>query len=195
MGRDRAFDESEILEKAADVFSLHGYSGTSVSMLTEATGLGKQSLYNTFGDKEALYLKSVECATARMVQAVQRVQAAANGRLAMQIFFGEIAMLCASKHAPERVCVVSAGLLESVDTPEVRAVLERKWNSTHELIRSSIERGQKDGSIRNRSPSIELADMMLSVMSGMRVAAQVEGSRKRLSATVVHTLRILDTEA
>jgi TetR/AcrR family transcriptional regulator, transcriptional repressor for nem operon len=192
MGRDRSFDESEILEKAADAFSLHGYSGTSVAMLTEATGVGKQSLYNTFGDKEALYLRSVDCATARFYGAVQRVQKAKNGRLALEIFFTEIAMLCASNDAPKRVCIVSAGLLESVEVPEIQAALERKWNSTHEVIRSSIERGQKDGSILNMSPSIELADMMMSIMSGMRVAAKVEGSRSRLKATVALTLRILD---
>jgi TetR/AcrR family transcriptional regulator, transcriptional repressor for nem operon len=193
MGRDRSFEESAILEKTADTFSLHGYAATSVAMLTEATGLGKQSLYNTFGDKEALYLKSVECATARLTDAIARVQAAPSGRAALEIFFAEIAMRCSSGDGPTRACIVSAGLLESVDAPEIQATLERKWNSTHELVRSSIERGQRDGSIKNRSPSVELADMMMSIMSGMRVTAKVQASRSRLHATVALTLQILDT--
>jgi TetR/AcrR family transcriptional regulator, transcriptional repressor for nem operon len=193
MGRERHFDEAAILEKAADTFSVHGFSGTSVAMLSDATGLGKQSLYNTFRDKESLYLKAIECATARFGRAVTRMQEAKKGRLAVEIFFTEVALLCASKNAPETVCVVSAGLLEAIDAPNVQAVLERKWNSTHELLRSSIERGQKDGSIRNQTASIELADIMMSIMSGMRVAARVESSRNRLMTTVQLSLRILDT--
>ena len=45
MSRERSFDEAEVLERAADAFSVHGYAGTSVAILAAATGLGKQSLY------------------------------------------------------------------------------------------------------------------------------------------------------
>ena len=39
----------------AEVFRLHGYEGASLSQLTEATGLGKGSLYNFFpGGKEQM---------------------------------------------------------------------------------------------------------------------------------------------
>jgi TetR/AcrR family transcriptional regulator, transcriptional repressor for nem operon len=193
MGRDRSFDEAEILEKVADVFSVNGFAGTSVAMLADATGLGKQSLYNTFGDKEALYIKAVGCAAARFGKAVKKMQAADTGAQAMQIFFSEIALLCASNLAPERVCIVSAGLLESIGAPEIQAALERKWGGTHELVRSTIERGQRDGSIANPAPSVVLADMMMSIMSGMRVAAKVESSRARLSSTVDLALQMLAT--
>jgi TetR/AcrR family transcriptional regulator, transcriptional repressor for nem operon len=191
MGRERSFDEAEILERAANVFSVSGFSGTSVAMLSDATGLGKQSLYNAFGDKEALYLKAMECAVNRFGKAVVKMQNAETGAEAMRIFFSEIAVLCSSNLAPERVCMVSAGLLEAIDAPEIQSALERKWAGTHELVRSTIERGQRDGSIQNRAPSVALADIMMSIMSGMRVAAKVESSRARLPATVELALQML----
>lgn len=38
----------EVIAKLAEVFRAHGYEGTSLSLITEATGLGKGSLYNLF---------------------------------------------------------------------------------------------------------------------------------------------------
>ncbi len=37
------------------VFREYGFEGTSAGMLVEAMGIGRQSLYNTFGDKWQLY--------------------------------------------------------------------------------------------------------------------------------------------
>ena len=45
----------EILPLLAEVFRAHGYEGTTLALLTEATGLGKGSLYHFFpGGKEQM---------------------------------------------------------------------------------------------------------------------------------------------
>jgi len=49
-----------IIETVAPVFSKHGYVGTSMSDLTEATGLTKGALYGNFENKEALALSAFE---------------------------------------------------------------------------------------------------------------------------------------
>ena len=43
---------SLIIEKTADVFNRKGFAGTSLSDLTEATGLTKGSIYGNFANKE-----------------------------------------------------------------------------------------------------------------------------------------------
>lgn len=55
MARPRKFDEATALRGARAAFRRTGYAGTSLSDLTEATGLGKGSLYNAFGDKRQLF--------------------------------------------------------------------------------------------------------------------------------------------
>ena len=45
---------SFILETSAVLFLKHGYEGTSLSMLTKATGLTKGAIYGNFKDKAAL---------------------------------------------------------------------------------------------------------------------------------------------
>ena len=51
----KQFDEARALDGAMNVFWQNGFSATSYPELMEATGLNKSSLYNAFGDKQALY--------------------------------------------------------------------------------------------------------------------------------------------
>ena len=58
-GRPKQFDRTEALNKAAQVFWRQGYSATSMDDLGKAMGLNRPSIYNTFGNKEALYRQSL----------------------------------------------------------------------------------------------------------------------------------------
>jgi TetR/AcrR family transcriptional regulator, transcriptional repressor for nem operon len=60
MARPREFERELALERATDVFWAKGYTATSTEDLLAAMGIGRQSLYNTFGDKRALYLEALE---------------------------------------------------------------------------------------------------------------------------------------
>lgn len=55
MGRTRAYDESKVLQDAAQAFRRNGYETVSVRDLEAATGLKAGSIYNSFGSKEALF--------------------------------------------------------------------------------------------------------------------------------------------
>lgn len=51
----RARQRAELLPQLAEVFRAHGYEGTTLALIIEATGLGKGSLYNCFpGGKEEM---------------------------------------------------------------------------------------------------------------------------------------------
>ncbi|MDN5743600.1 MAG: TetR/AcrR family transcriptional regulator [Nocardioidaceae bacterium] len=58
MGRTRGFDESAVLDRAAEVFA-GGYERTSIDDVVTATGLHRGSLYATFGSKRGLFRAAV----------------------------------------------------------------------------------------------------------------------------------------
>src|ERR1700755_3244285 len=60
MPRNKEFNEDEVLNKAKDLFRKNGYNGTSMDDLVQATGLSRSSIYDTFGDKHGLFLKSLD---------------------------------------------------------------------------------------------------------------------------------------
>src|SRR4051812_27330446 len=59
MARPREFDTDAALDGAIGVFREHGFEGSSAQMLVDAMGIGRQSLYATFGDKWQLYRSAV----------------------------------------------------------------------------------------------------------------------------------------
>jgi TetR/AcrR family transcriptional repressor of nem operon len=60
MGRNRGFDEAQVLRAAADAFVRGGYEATSIDDLVTALGVHRGSLYNAFGSKRGLFLKTLD---------------------------------------------------------------------------------------------------------------------------------------
>ncbi len=59
-GRPRAYDPDQALERARSVFWDAGYASSSLDELGAAMSMNRPSLYGAFGDKEALYLRTLE---------------------------------------------------------------------------------------------------------------------------------------
>lgn len=55
MARTPAFERDAVVRAARSLFWEHGYDGTSVPALEQATGLSRSSIYNTFGSKRGLF--------------------------------------------------------------------------------------------------------------------------------------------
>jgi len=60
MGRPYEFDREETLSKAMEVFWEKGYKATSVQDLVDRMGIKRGSIYNTFGDKQSLFIATLE---------------------------------------------------------------------------------------------------------------------------------------
>lgn len=191
MPRDKTFSEAEAAGQAAAVFAAHGYLGTSLAQLEAATGLGRQSLYNAFGDKAALYRRAVDEATARIAPLARRMQAAPTGRAAVEDFFAALRDDCLSGEPARARCIVTCGLLEGLDDA-AHAHLEHKWLATHELLRAQVERGQRDGSIRSLQPSALLADRLMLLLGGLRVMARIRPASDRVASAIEHARSLLD---
>jgi TetR/AcrR family transcriptional regulator, transcriptional repressor for nem operon len=59
MARPREFDRDEALKRATAVFWAKGFESASTEDLLAAMQIGRQSLYDTFGDKRRLYLEAL----------------------------------------------------------------------------------------------------------------------------------------
>lgn len=59
MSRPKEFDQEKALNAAIEIFREQGFEGASTGTLLSAMGISRQSLYDTFGDKWALYRLAV----------------------------------------------------------------------------------------------------------------------------------------
>lgn len=195
MIRPRQFDLNHVRERVTDVFTEHGYRGTSMSMLAEACGMGKQSLYNAIGDKEAAYLQSLECAGARGAMVAQALADAPTGRAALQAFFGTVVEVCVSPDPAQHTCILTAGLMEGIEAEAVAAKLKEKWRGLCAVLEAAIVRGQADGTVRRDVPPAVLRELLTTLFLGLRVSARAGSGRRALETTVAWTMKLLDEGA
>lgn len=59
-GRPKQFETAQVLQAALHVFWSKGFAATSISDLVKAMGVGRQSLYNEFGDKRSLFVAALK---------------------------------------------------------------------------------------------------------------------------------------
>src|SRR4030088_380673 len=91
MGRLKAFDEDEVLDRAVDCFWQHGYEATSVRDLAERMGIGGASLYNAYGDKRALFITALaRYADRSMRERIARLEKSGRPKEAIRAFLAEI---------------------------------------------------------------------------------------------------------
>ena len=60
MGRQQRYDRTETVEKAMNLFWKNGFSGTSMRDLETCLDMRPGSIYANFGNKELLYLETME---------------------------------------------------------------------------------------------------------------------------------------
>jgi AcrR family transcriptional regulator len=70
MARQKEFDQEKALRKAVRLFSQQGFAATSTDELMRVMNVGRQSMYDTFGDKRALFLRALEMYVTESVKSI-----------------------------------------------------------------------------------------------------------------------------
>jgi TetR/AcrR family transcriptional repressor of nem operon len=88
VGRPQAFDRDVVLDRAMRVFWSRGYEAASIEHLVTRMGIQRGSLYQTFGDKRALFFAAIErydrVVTAKLLASLDEP---ASGRAAIRSFY------------------------------------------------------------------------------------------------------------
>lgn len=59
MPRNKSYSDDIVLEKAMNVFWVHGYEATSVRLLEKEMGINQFSIYSSFSNKKNLFIESI----------------------------------------------------------------------------------------------------------------------------------------
>ncbi|MCA8950751.1 MAG: TetR/AcrR family transcriptional regulator [Planctomycetes bacterium] len=166
MARPREFDEAEVLDRAMLQFWRHGFDGTSVQDLEQATELGRQSLYNTFGDKRALFVAALarydqktEAMLAPMfaeAAGIPEIRAYVDGAIALQ------------KRSRCSGCLVIRSALElGSEDREIRAAIHSVGKRVRAALANALGRAIDRGELRNDHTPADLADYVFTTLNGL----------------------------
>ncbi|QIQ06135.1 TetR/AcrR family transcriptional regulator [Streptomyces liangshanensis] len=119
MAGRKQFDVDVALDRAMRVFWQQGYAGASVDLLGSATGLGRGSLYGTFGGKDALFRQCLDRYAAIYGARYERALAAHQDEpvRAMEAFLGVVLDRIADPDVPDG-CLVAQSTAQSATLTE-----------------------------------------------------------------------------
>jgi len=148
MARTKEFDQEVVLERAMNFFWEHGYEATSMRDLLHAMQIGRQSLYDTFGDKHSLFVASLAHYSEIGKRSLVVPLGAADGGLrAIEQYFA--AMGRGMDSDPPRSCLVINSAIElAPHDKEVAAVVQEFIHSLHEGFRAALEVAVAKGEAR-----------------------------------------------
>src|SRR5215831_13480171 len=141
----RQFDEREVIALALEVFWRKGLHDATMQDLAAATGVQRGSLYNAYGDKEAIFLRAFDQYTEQLLQTA--ADALAQGSAAERLRnFLDVVIVNMTSGAPTRGCLTTRTALDaamaSTDVRErVQGLLGRLEGIVSKAI-SSAPRGQ-----------------------------------------------------
>ncbi|BDU74325.1 TetR/AcrR family transcriptional regulator [Mesoterricola silvestris] len=191
MARTKAFDRDEALQGALDTFRVKGFEATSIQELVAGMGINRQSIYDTFGDKEALYHAALErylelnrASMATLLEGPEPL------RRALATLFGwAIDHLVAKGGLP---CFLAQAALErGADSPASAVCVKAAFGENLRRMETRLRRAQAEGELGPHHDPAALARMFQNTLHGLQVTFRSGASREDLEAIVRVTLSVL----
>ncbi|MFC0277987.1 TetR/AcrR family transcriptional regulator [Enterococcus devriesei] len=190
MARVKEFDETEVLTKAMQLFWQQGYEKTSMQELVDVMGIHRRSIYDTFGDKHQLFLKSLALYEQNLAEKI-------NQRIPVELPTGErirrLLAITLDREADQPVgCLVvntatELALIDDEAKLRVAAIFHRSEN----YLLTVLTQGQKKGEIAQAASLESLAHYFHTVWLGVRVDAKISSDPAEIFQTIDHALQVL----
>jgi TetR/AcrR family transcriptional repressor of nem operon len=172
MGRPKGFNRETALASAIAVFADNGFEGTSTETLLDAMGINRQSLYDTFGSKRALYLEALMRyngeSAALIVGDIQGGATPAEGIQRAVVSFAQRA-----GEARKASCLGVSSILEFGLRDEAVAAA---GTASHGILMASpseaITQAQSYKELRADIKAGTAADYILTAFAGLKVSAR-----------------------
>jgi AcrR family transcriptional regulator len=182
MARPREFDEDVILRQALFLFWKNGYDATSLSDIEHATGVARMSLYNVFGNKEAIFLLALE----RYIKATKHLY---ERHLRSDCGIAGIEALLEAYMKPDKLseagtwgCLMLGSINASGGvSPKARDVIESFRRFAIDEIENALHQAARRGEIDVSFASADMADLILTTMWGAKAVIRHTGTTKASS--------------
>jgi TetR/AcrR family transcriptional regulator, copper-responsive repressor len=180
------------LAGARDAFWRHGYSGTSLEVLSDATDMNRPSMYAAFGDKRSLYLQTLDRYTDDANASIERAmggRSLAEGlqryyEYALTIYFG-------GGEAPRGCYLIGTAGTESAADAEVATKLLAALRGFERAVEQRLREARAAGELEASADPTALAMIASSVLHSIAIRSRAGESRATLKAMADTTIQLI----
>lgn len=173
-GPAKQFDRDEVLGRALNLFWDKGYEAVGVSELLEHMQIGRQSMYDTFGNKHDLFLEALRAYEQQQIATVRDMLTAPGSPLRnisrVFTYWEQLVM-------QGNGCLVGNSSCEQ--GPQDEAVSRTLCQGVHEIraaFRDALARASEAGEIGPDLDPDEIAGLIVTTGQGVALLSQVPGN-------------------
>jgi TetR/AcrR family transcriptional regulator, transcriptional repressor for nem operon len=192
MPKVKLFNEELALTSAKDVFWQKGFSATSMQDLVDAMQISRQSLYDTYGNKEELFLKCLN-------QYQQNAACAASSFLTYKVslketlanfFFYYIDDIVSDK--THKGCFMLNTLVELVpENKDAKKVIFKNYDELESAFMKLFLDAKNHSDLHSTFTAEELATHFITSLHGLRLVGKVKKDKAHLLKLVDMAMLVL----
>ncbi|MEO1144858.1 MAG: TetR/AcrR family transcriptional regulator [Cyanobacteria bacterium J06638_22] len=191
-GPSKQFDIQVALEQAMNVFWEHGYEAASLSELLKTMGIGKKSLYDTFGNKQSLFLKSLEhYAQTNLRDTRDRLSAEGSplGNLKQVLKnWQEI-----HSQPGSRGCMLGTNIADfNTEDGAIAQIMRAYLQQVEDAFAATLNRAQAAGEISPGANPRNLARLLVCMTQGLALVGRVMDNGTTLEGAVDAAIALLE---
>ncbi|WP_327312820.1 TetR/AcrR family transcriptional regulator [Streptomyces sp. NBC_01235] len=193
MARTKEFDPDTALRSALELFWRRGYEATSMADLVEHLGIGRASIYATFGNKHDLYLKALDrYGETHQPLLLRELSQPGPALPAVRAVVRRFAAEATDEGRRTYGCLVTntAAELAPHDSAAAHRV-ELSWEHLETLLESALVRAQAQGELPAERDPRGLARMLLVLLQGLRVVGKASPDPTRVRDAAEQALTLL----
>jgi len=167
MARVKEFNETEVLDKAVELFWEKGYQATSANDLVNGLGLSRSSIYSTFTDKRTLFIKALKRYSQLHVEKVlKEVKQSDDIPKTIAVIFNNIISQDDSAKISKGCFIVNTGIELAAHDKEIAEIVNQNKINVESVLKTAIRKGQKLGQISKAHKAEKLARFIFNNVSG-----------------------------
>lgn len=193
MARIKEFDRETVLRRAMKTFWKKGYEGTSISDLTETMNISRSSLYDTYGDKQNLFIESLKYyLEANSLKRAEIFKNSFSVKQGITDYLTNVVSFLKDPDIPDGCFFTNAITNLGTSNDEISGILQYYLEKQAEDFFLFFQQGQENGEITEDKNPKELARFFIGLIRGLSVIAKLNEDRDYLKDIVKIGLRSLD---
>jgi TetR/AcrR family transcriptional regulator, transcriptional repressor for nem operon len=189
MARPKEFDQEKALRKAIRLFSQQGFAASSTDELMRVMNVGRQSMYDTFGDKRALFLKALKMYVTESIHSItvelERPGSALSAVQNAIVTFAERKDLSSAEGCMGLNAISEFGQRDA----DVTRISRNAARVLRQTLMRVLTRAKNQEEIDSDADLDGMADFFESTLAGIRIAAKAGKSRQALLNIAVFASR------
>lgn len=182
-----------IIEKTAPIFNTKGYAGTSLSDMTEATGLTKGSVYGNFKNKDEVAIAVFEYNFDRLLIMLNSEISKRKTYREKLLCFPELYLNFLCDKFPVGGCPIMNTAIEADDThQDLKNAAKKalvKWFDSFVYL---INKGKEKGEFKSSTNAEDKALVIISLIEGAIMITKVTGKTNYLKSLMCSLKTIIE---